>query len=82
MARHAELHRSDRVGWLRAGVLGANDGLLSVASLVMGVAEGGIMPITQTLIAAEVDPEKRGLAHGITQNFGANPPSPRAGSRP
>lgn len=35
---HPELHRSDRVGWLRAGVLGANDGLLSVASLVMGVA--------------------------------------------
>jgi VIT1/CCC1 family predicted Fe2+/Mn2+ transporter len=36
--RHTERHRSDRVGWLRAGVLGANDGLLSVASLVMGVA--------------------------------------------
>jgi len=35
---HAELHRSGRVGWLRAGVLGANDGLLSVASLVVGVA--------------------------------------------
>ena len=30
------------------------------------------MPITQTLIAAEVSPERRGLAHGITQNFGAN----------
>ena len=38
VGRHSELHRSDRVGWLRAGVLGANDGLLSVASLVMGVA--------------------------------------------
>lgn len=35
---HVELHRGGRVGWLRAGVLGANDGLLSVASLVMGVA--------------------------------------------
>jgi VIT1/CCC1 family predicted Fe2+/Mn2+ transporter len=35
---HHEIHRSDRVGWLRAGVLGANDGLLSVASLVTGVA--------------------------------------------
>jgi ACS family hexuronate transporter-like MFS transporter len=30
------------------------------------------MPITQTLIAAEVSPERRGLAHGITQNVGAN----------
>jgi MFS transporter, ACS family, hexuronate transporter len=42
------------------------------ARLLMGVAEGGIMPITQTLIAAEVPHERRGLAQGITQNFGAN----------
>jgi vacuolar iron transporter family protein len=33
-----ELHRTNRVGWLRAAVLGANDGLLSTASLVLGVA--------------------------------------------
>ncbi len=32
-----ELHKSGRAGWLRAAVLGANDGLLSVASLMMGV---------------------------------------------
>lgn len=36
--RHTEVHRSDRVGWLRAGVLGANDGILSTASLMVGVA--------------------------------------------
>ena len=42
------------------------------ARLLMGVAEGGIMPITQTLIAADVPHERRGLAQGITQNFGAN----------
>ena len=36
--RHIEHHRTQRVGWLRAGVLGANDGLLSTASLVLGVA--------------------------------------------
>jgi MFS family permease len=42
------------------------------ARLLMGLAEGGIMPISQTLIAAEVSPERRGLAQGITQNFGAN----------
>ena len=35
---HAELHRSERVGWLRAAVLGANDGLISTSSLVVGVA--------------------------------------------
>lgn len=35
---HAELHRSHRTGWLRAAVLGANDGIVSTASLVIGVA--------------------------------------------
>lgn len=35
---HGELHRSDRIGWLRAAVLGANDGLISTSSLVVGVA--------------------------------------------
>jgi VIT1/CCC1 family predicted Fe2+/Mn2+ transporter len=38
MRRHRELHRSERIGWLRAAVLGANDGILSTASLVVGVA--------------------------------------------
>ena len=36
--RHPEYHRTERVGWLRAAVLGANDGLVSTASLVLGVA--------------------------------------------
>lgn len=40
-ARHRETHRSERVGWLRAAVLGANDGIVSVAGLVVGVAAGG-----------------------------------------
>lgn len=35
---HAEQHRTNRVGWLRAAVLGANDGILSTASLIVGVA--------------------------------------------
>ena len=35
---HQEIHRTDRVGWLRAAVLGANDGIVSTASLVIGVA--------------------------------------------
>jgi MFS transporter, ACS family, hexuronate transporter len=38
----------------------------------MGVAEGGIMPISQAIIASEVRPEHRGLAQGVTQNFGSN----------
>src|SRR5277367_4187236 len=36
--RHKERHRTGRMGWLRAAVLGANDGLVSTASLVLGVA--------------------------------------------
>ena len=45
MARkHKEWHRSDRVGWLRAAVLGANDGIVSTASLVVGVAAASAAP--------------------------------------
>lgn len=38
---HVERHRTAHIGWLRAAVLGANDGLISTASLVVGVAESG-----------------------------------------
>jgi VIT1/CCC1 family predicted Fe2+/Mn2+ transporter len=38
---HHEMHRSHRVGWLRAAVLGANDGIVSTASLIIGVAAAG-----------------------------------------
>lgn len=36
--RHSESHRAERIGWLRAAVLGANDGIVSTASLIVGVA--------------------------------------------
>jgi len=36
--RHRERHRTEHIGWLRAAVLGANDGIVSTASLVLGVA--------------------------------------------
>ena len=39
--RHTEGHRTDRIGWLRAAVLGANDGIVSTASLLIGVAAAG-----------------------------------------
>ena len=35
---HLERHRAHRIGWLRASVLGANDGIVSTASLIVGVA--------------------------------------------
>lgn len=39
---HIESHRTRRIGWLRAAVLGANDGIVSTASLVMGVAAASV----------------------------------------
>ncbi|MES2091092.1 MAG: VIT family protein [Pseudomonadota bacterium] len=39
--RHIERHRTHRIGWLRAAVLGANDGIVSTASLVLGVSAAG-----------------------------------------
>ena len=47
---HPELHRSDRIGWLRAAVLGANDGIVSTASLMLGIAAANSGK-TQVLIA-------------------------------
>ena len=49
-SRHRERHRTERVGWLRASVLGANDGIVSTASLVVGVAAAGA-PRGQILVA-------------------------------
>jgi VIT1/CCC1 family predicted Fe2+/Mn2+ transporter len=40
--RHREWHRTERIGWLRAAVLGANDGIVSTASLVVGVAAANV----------------------------------------
>lgn len=50
---HNEFHRSDRIGWLRAAVLGANDGLISTSSLIVGVAaaEPGRVAILLAAIA-------------------------------
>ncbi len=47
---HREQHRSDRIGWLRAAVLGANDGIVSTASLVIGVAASHA-PRSQIVVA-------------------------------
>lgn len=46
--------------------------MLLGARLLMGVAEGCVMPISQSLTAAEVSAERRGLAMGVMQNFGSN----------
>lgn len=55
---HSELHYLDRAGWLRAAVLGANDGIVSVSSLIVGVAAADPSP-TAVLVAGAA-----GLAAG------------------
>lgn len=50
MRRHIERHFTERIGWLRAAVLGANDGIVSTASLVVGVAAANA-PLGQVLTA-------------------------------
>jgi len=45
-SKHKEHHRTARVGWLRAAVLGANDGIVSTAALIVGVAAAGTEPRT------------------------------------
>jgi VIT1/CCC1 family predicted Fe2+/Mn2+ transporter len=56
--RHVETHHSSRIGWLRAAVLGANDGLISTSSLVVGVAAA--QPERHTILLAGI----AGLAAG------------------
>jgi VIT1/CCC1 family predicted Fe2+/Mn2+ transporter len=53
---HTEHHRADRIGWLRAAVLGANDGIISTASLLLGVAaaQAGRDALVATGVAALV----------------------------
>src|SRR5574340_983715 len=53
---HREFHRSEHIGWLRAAVLGANDGLISTSSLVVGVAaaESSRAPVLLAALAGMV----------------------------
>jgi MFS transporter, ACS family, hexuronate transporter len=52
--------------------IAATFAMLIGARILMGVAEGGVMPISHAMVAAEVEPKWRGLAQGIAQNFGSN----------
>jgi len=45
---------------------------LFAARLLMGAAEGGVMPISHAMVASEVNPKWRGLAQGVAQNLGSN----------
>ena len=64
--RHPELHRTEHIGWLRAAVLGANDGLISTSSLVVGVAaaQSAREPVLLAALA--------GLVAGVRPSAGMN----------
>lgn len=57
MMPHREAHRSSRIGWLRASVLGANDGLISTSAIIVGVASSELASRHDVLLA--------GLAGGV-----------------
>lgn len=57
MLSHREFHRSTRIGWLRASVLGANDGLISTSSIIVGVASSSLAVRHDILLA--------GIAGGV-----------------
>src|SRR6187431_838022 len=52
--RHPERHLVERIGWLRAAVLGANDGIISTASLILGVAAASQSDVLLTGVAGLV----------------------------
>jgi MFS transporter, ACS family, hexuronate transporter len=52
--------------------LAASFAMLLGARILMGAAEGGVMPVSHSIVAAEVDEEHRGLAMGVAQNLGSN----------
>jgi MFS family permease len=52
--------------------LAATFAMLIGARILMGLAEGGVMPISHAMVASEVDPKARGLAMGVAQNLGSN----------
>lgn len=55
-ATHLDRHFTQRIGWLRAAVLGANDGIVSIAALVVGVAaaESGLDPDLALRVAEQL----------------------------
>ena len=58
--RHTERHKTEHIGWLRAAVLGANDGIVSTASLIIGVAAGAVVVLlwygANTVISGSMSP--------------------------
>jgi VIT1/CCC1 family predicted Fe2+/Mn2+ transporter len=76
---HSETHLVDRIGWLRAAVLGANDGIVSTASLIVGVAAAAatrndvLIAGVAGLVGSQSDTEQADLARErkeLSENVG------------
>ena len=78
--RHTEGHRTERIGWLRAAVLGANDGIVSTASLVVGVAAASAShaSILTTGVALRLGPTMRPVLQEIKRNLRTRRYAPNA----
>lgn len=70
--RHGEQHRTHRTGWLRAAVLGANDGIVSTASLVLGVAASGAPALVSVLRVSFWGALAMGLTAAVGALFGVS----------
>lgn len=66
---HKESHRSGQIGWLRAAVLGANDGLIFTSSLVVGVATAGPSRSSSDFSAGAPWPGFRGSSGGFNRSL-------------
>ena len=86
--RHSEVHRSDRAGWLRATVMGANDGILSTGALLLGVVGAGeerAMVLTAGLAGLVAGAGSMGIGEYVSVSsqrelLEASAPSPNVGS--
>jgi VIT1/CCC1 family predicted Fe2+/Mn2+ transporter len=66
--RHSERHRRERIGWLRAAVLGADDGIVFTANLIVGVAAAG--SARDTILLAGLAGLVAGAVSSRSQIFG------------
>jgi hypothetical protein len=74
---HRERHRRGHFGWLCAAVLGANDGILSTASLVLGVAAAGVGNERYDPVA----PSAYGIGSEVDGRHSKSSPGPEVSSR-
>ena len=78
MPIHIERHYAERIGWLRAAVLGANDGIVSTASLVVGVAAASAGKSEVLVAGTQLTPaERAGYEARIESVLAGAPPARR-----